>query len=89
MPNVILLEDYSVKHQIFFFFFQTLSFQVEMTCYSYDDKTLGWIWAESYDTCKIHVNLVNPEDMIRASCGHSQKYEYESLINLVCAVQLR
>ena len=64
MPNVILSEGYSVQH----LFFQTLSFQVEMTCYSYVDKTLRWIWAESYDTCDIHVNSVNPEDMIRTSC---------------------
>ena len=65
MPSFILSEDYSVKLH---FFFQTLSFQVEITCsIPTIDKTLGWIWAESYNTCKIHVNSVNPEDMIRTS----------------------
>ena len=42
--------------QLNIIFFQTLSFQVEMTSYSFDDKTLGWICSESYDTCKIHVH---------------------------------
>ena len=34
MPNVILSEDYTIKHQNSFFF--QASFQVEMTCYSWD-----------------------------------------------------